>query len=367
MVLSARRRSPRLGRHPTVLWVVPVSELGGVARHVLDVAAVGLPGWRLIVLCPEGELAYRLRGAGAAVVTGAFGPAAGFAASVRTLRRQIAAVQPDVVHAHLAYADVAAAVVSVWTGARLATTEHGIAAIDSLYHGTHRRARFARLAHHCRLRGTDVAIAVSEATKRAMVQKWRPRTEPVVIPNGVDAPAVRQNVTVHEPRSEGTRVLSLSRLSPEKRLPELLHAFAELRRLDPNARLIVAGEGPERAAAEAMAKALGLEGAVTFPGFVDSTEAMGNADVIVQLSAWENCSYTLLDAVAAGLGVVATPVGGNPEILPPDCLAPAADARAVATAILRQAGSDARPALPDGWPTREEMAARIVAAYGMLL
>ena len=116
-----------------------------------------------------------------------------------------------------------------------------------------------------------------------------------------------------------------------------------------------------------MAKALGIEGAVSFPGFVDSIEAMGSADVIVQLSAWENCSYTLLDAVASGLGVVATPVGGNPEILPPDCLAPAADARAVATAIVRQAGKGARPALPDGWPTREEMAARIVAAYGTLL
>jgi glycosyltransferase involved in cell wall biosynthesis len=347
--------------------VVPVSELGGVARHILDVAAVGLPGWRLIVLCPEGELAHHLRDAGAAVVTGPFGPAAGFAASVRTLRRHAAAVQPDVVHAHLAYADIVAAAARMWTGARLATTEHGIAALDSLYHATRWRARFARLVHHRRLRGTDVAIAVSKATKRAMVQKWRPRTDPMVIPNGVDVPAVRHKVAARRSGSEGICVLSLSRLSPEKRLPELLHAFAELHRAAPDARLIVAGEGPERAAAEAMAKALGLEGAVSFPGFADSTEAMGNADVIVQLSAWENCSYTLLDAVAAGLGVVATPVGGNPEILPRDCLAPAGDARAVAAAIVRQAENDARPGLPDGWPTREDMAARIAAAYGMLL
>lgn len=41
------------GGAPTALWVVPVADLGGVARHVLDVAAVGLPRTRLVVLCPQ--------------------------------------------------------------------------------------------------------------------------------------------------------------------------------------------------------------------------------------------------------------------------------------------------------------------------
>ena len=50
MVLTAR----------TALWVVPVSDLAGVARHVLDVAGAGLPGWRLTVLAPPGPLPDRL-------------------------------------------------------------------------------------------------------------------------------------------------------------------------------------------------------------------------------------------------------------------------------------------------------------------
>ena len=62
---------------PLTLWVVPVADLGGVARHVLDVARVGLPGLRLAVLYPEGPLAERLREQGAAVFTGAVGPDAG--------------------------------------------------------------------------------------------------------------------------------------------------------------------------------------------------------------------------------------------------------------------------------------------------
>ncbi|RUQ40634.1 glycosyltransferase family 1 protein, partial [Micrococcus sp. HSID17227] len=93
---------------PLTLWVVPVADLGGVARHVLDVARVGLPGLRLAVLCPEGPLAERLREQGAAVFTGDVGPDAGLAASVRTLRTAVRTLRPAAVHTHLAYADLAA-------------------------------------------------------------------------------------------------------------------------------------------------------------------------------------------------------------------------------------------------------------------
>ena len=78
------------GGAPTALWVVPVADLGGVARHVLDVAAVGLPRTRLVVLCPPGPLAERLRRAGAAVLVEDLGPEHGLAASVAALRHAVA-------------------------------------------------------------------------------------------------------------------------------------------------------------------------------------------------------------------------------------------------------------------------------------
>ena len=59
---------------PTALWVVPVSNLAGVARHVLDVARVGVPGWRLVFLTPPGDLPDALRDLGAAVLVEPFGP-----------------------------------------------------------------------------------------------------------------------------------------------------------------------------------------------------------------------------------------------------------------------------------------------------
>ena len=357
------------GSTGTALWVVPVSNLAGVARHVLDVARVGIPGWRLVVLCPEGPLADELAAAGTAVVTGEFGPDAGFRASCRTLRRTVRSLRPHVVHSHLSYADVvAAAVLAGDRRTRLVTTEHGIAADDLVYHGTQLKARLKAALHTARLRRADAVIAVSEATRTVMLSKWHPRQPVMVIPNGVDrlepldAPKAGEELS-----GTGIRVLSLSRLSAEKRIPELMRAFTRLRATEPQATLTIAGEGPLKEELQALARQLGVEDAVTFPGFVDPVPAMASADVLVQLSVWENCSYTLLDAVNAGLGLVATPVGGNPEILPERCLVEAEDEAKVAVAIHEQASRENRPVLPSNWPDTAAMTARIRNSYQQLV
>jgi glycogen(starch) synthase len=340
---------------PAALWVVPVSDLAGVARHVLDVARAGLPGWRLAFLTPPGPLPDRLRELGAEVHEGPFGPDHGLRASVTTLRRVVRRVRPAVVHSHLAYADIVAALAV--RGPRLVTTEHGIARDDVVYHRSGARTRAMAAVHMARLRRFDAAIAVSRATADAMVEKWHPRVPPIVIPNGVEPLAPRP------PRAPGLRVLSLARLAPEKRLPALLDAFAVLRSDHPEARLTLAGTGPEEPALRAQVARLGLGDAVSLPGFVDPEPAMAEHDVLAMLSVWENCSYALLDAASRGMGVVASDVGGNPEMLPPASLADADDPTAVAAALARQ-GLDlaARPGLRD-WPTVEDMCARIAATY----
>ncbi|GAA5108115.1 glycosyltransferase family 4 protein [Alloalcanivorax gelatiniphagus] len=341
---------------PTALWVVPVSDLAGVARHVLDVARSGIPGWRLVVLTPPGALPERLRALDAHVVEGAFGPAHGLRASVATLRDVVRRERPDVVHSHLSYADI---VVALAAGRRphLVTTEHGIARDDLVYHRSHARSRFMSRVHRTRLRRFDAVIAVSDATRAAMREKWRPRREVVVVHNGVDTPASPA------PREPGLRILSLARLSPEKRLPALVDGFAELRRSHPEATLTLAGTGAEEDALRAQVERLGLDGSVTMPGFLDPNRAMAEHDVLAMLSVWENCSYALLDAAARGMGVVASDVGGNPEMLPRRSLVRADDTHAVAAALAAQ-GLDlvARPGLPE-WPTVGDMCARIAETY----
>ena len=90
---------------------------------------------------------------------------------------------------------------------------------------------------------------------------------------------------------------------------------------------------------------------------------MAEHDVLAMLSVWENCSYALLDGLVHGIGVVAAPVGGNPEMLPDRCLVDPADDEATAAALVEQGRViDARPG-PAGWPTVADMAAAIGEVY----
>lgn len=343
---------------PIALWVVPVAELGGVARHVLDVTRQGIEGFRLVVLCPPGPIAKRLQAQGSAVIADSFGPGQGVAASVGTLRHAVRTLRPAIVHSHLAYADLVLAATPLPAGIRRVSTEHGIAAPDGVYHGGGMAAHTMAALHTARVRRFDRLIAVSHATRQVMIDKWRVGGEITVIPNGVDRPAV----VAATAGDHGPRVLSLSRLSPEKRIDQLIKAFALLRSGRPDASLTIAGEGPQSAQLRAQVTSAGMADAVRFVGFVDPAVAMGEADVVAQLSVWENCSYTLLDAAAYGLGIVASDVGGNPEIVRPESLVDADDLVAVAAALA--GATDLRPDPPR--LTVADMCRRIGAVYGGL-
>ncbi|REJ08050.1 glycosyltransferase [Microbacterium bovistercoris] len=323
-----------MSKRSHALWLVPVAELGGVARHVLDVTRVGIPGWWVTVLCPEGALADKLREQGSAVLTGPFGPSAGALESRRTLTRAVRALRPDIVHSHLAYADI----INAWSRqpkeTRRFTTEHGIAGDDGLYHRSSVQAKVMALVHRLRFLRFDGVIAVSQATRDAMIAKWRVRQPITVIRNGVDLPL---GVTPRTPESTaGMRILSLSRLAPEKRIDKLIAAFSAIRAEYPEAILTIAGEGPLRSELVDLARAGGVLDHVRFPGFVDAEAAMADADVVVQLSVWENCSYTLMDAAMRGLRIVASDVGGNREIVSSNALVPfEASADFIAAAVIR--------------------------------
>lgn len=342
---------------PVALWVVPVSGIGGVARHVLDVAEAGLPGFELVVLSPDGPLVAELRKRGTRVAVGRFGPDVGALTSIRTLRMVARRLRPAVVHSHLAYADVIVAATPLPPGTRRVTTEHGIAGDDAVYHGTAAKSKIMATVHGLRLRKFDTVIAVSEATKRAMIEKWSPSQEIHVILNGVNPVP---EMPASSERGASLRILALARLSPEKRIPQLLNAFKLVLEQRPDAHLTVAGVGELEGQLRALASELGIEGSVSFPGFVDAEAAMAEADVLAQLSVWENCSYSLLDAANRGMRVVASRVGGNPEIVAPRGLVDADSVESVAAALLDELAVTHL----DSWPSVPSMTEDIVRLYG---
>ncbi|MGD8215851.1 glycosyltransferase family 4 protein [Aestuariimicrobium sp. Y1814] len=353
-----RRSAPD---QPVALWVVPVSNLAGVARHVIDVARVGLPGWSLVVAAPEGPLLDEVRAHGVEVVPVGIGPGVRLDRAVRAFRGLVRRVRPQVVHTHLARADLLAAMATPGLPVRLVSTEHHIPPDRFMFHPTLARAKAKETVHHHRLKRFDRLIAVSASTRRDMLTYWRPQQPVTVILNGVDRPVVAPV------RGAGLRFLSLARLSPEKNIELTLRAFARIRAAEPTATLTIGGTGESEAGLRHLADELGVAADVDFAGFINAEQAMADHDVVLQPSRSDNCSYTLLDAVAAGMGVAASPIGGNPEILPAHCIAELEDLDGFVRVALEQAQRpDRRPTLPDEVPTVAGMAARIVGEYAQV-
>ena len=134
-----------------------------------------------------------------------------------------------------------------------------------------------------------------------------------VIPNGVDLPRTLR--PAREPH-EGMRILTVSRLIERKGIDTLIEAIAALR--IEAVSLDIAGEGPWRARLEKLARDRGIGNRVHFHGFVKHdrlARLYSQADVFVLPSRAESCSMALLEAMGMGLPIIATRVGGTPELI----------------------------------------------------
>jgi glycosyltransferase involved in cell wall biosynthesis len=158
---------------------------------------------------------------------------------------------------------------------------------------------------------------------------------------------------------DGSTLVFAGRLGPQKALDTLLHALVDV----PDAALVVAGDGPERGPLEELVRTLELDGRVSFLGAVPRERVLrlfGAADASVLSSAWENFPHTVVEALAVGCPVIATSVGGVPEVVRDGengLLVAPGDPRALADAIARLLSDEA---------LRERLAAAApgsVAAY----
>lgn len=135
------------------------------------------------------------------------------------------------------------------------------------------------------------------------------------------------------------RIVSVGNLRREKGHSTLLRAFLSIAGEIPNARLVLVGDGPERATLERQAQAFGLKDRVDFEGAVnDVWPYLAEADVFVLPSRSEALGIAVLEAMAAGAPVVASAVGGVPELIEDGVsgtLVPAEDEEALALSLRR--------------------------------
>jgi glycogen(starch) synthase len=168
---------------------------------------------------------------------------------------------------------------------------------------------------HRALSSAECIVACAEAVlgqARALVPEIAPRAS--VIRNAVDVPATTPAPLPFAP----PRVLCLARLVPAKGQDIALTAFAGLRRRFPALRLVLAGDGATRPALERQARVLGIADAVDFLGWVDPAEVpalLNAATVVVLPSRREGLPLAAVEAALMARPVVATRVGGLPEVV----------------------------------------------------
>lgn len=165
---------------------------------------------------------------------------------------------------------------------------------------------------------------------------WQPADRILRIANGI--PLARYDRTAE---TRAPVVGTLAGLRPVKNLPRLVRAFA---RSGSAGRLVIAGEGPERAAILAEAERLGIAGQVDLPGFLDPAEAVRRFDIFALSSDSEQQPISLIEAMAAGLPAVASDVGDIRNMVAPANLRfirPVGDEEGLADAIAQLAGDAA--------------------------
>lgn len=168
--------------------------------------------------------------------------------------------------------------------------------------------RLWRLAHHL--------FSNSQVLKTRLVNRYGiPEHRITVIPNGVDTDFFRPPAV---PPAAPAVVLAVGRMVPEKDHDTLVQAFGLLAEDHPQAELWLVGEGPRRAAVQDLARRCLAPGRVRFlPGQADLRPLLHRASLLVLSSVAEAFPNVVLEAMAAGLPVVATRVGGVPEMVIP--------------------------------------------------
>lgn len=183
------------------------------------------------------------------------------------------------------------------------------------YRGGGAEAFFSRAPRHVQraLAGAALRVTPSAFLERVFA---RFGMSVAVIPNIVD-------LSRFSPRparafADAPHVIVTRNLEPIYDIGTALRAFGQIRRAFPNARLTVAGTGPERAAMVTLAAQLGLADAVSFPGRIDNAEIAAlyrSADCMLNPSTVDNMPISILEALASGVPVVSTDAGGIPDLV----------------------------------------------------
>lgn len=305
-----------------VLHVIGGGEFGGAERHILNLATAMDPDMVEVSVCclfaePFVQVA---REAGIKAHSVPMRHKLDFSI-VTKIRDLIAGEGIDLVHTHGVRANLVGRV-----AARMAGVETVVTTVHSLL-GQDYPDLFSRLVNMFIERAsrslTSHFIAVSGGLQEALIKQGISEDKITVIYNGLNPDLFKSTeATIGKWRQKaGFRqdkllVAIVGRLHPVKGHGYFLKSAAEILKTRTDVHFLVVGSGPEREKLEEYTEKLGILDHVTFTGFVsDVAELMPDLNLLIVPSLWEGFGLTALEAMALGVPVVATSVGGLPEIV----------------------------------------------------
>jgi glycosyltransferase involved in cell wall biosynthesis len=220
--------------------------------------------------------------------------------SAAGLLRLARSLRPDVMHAHMMSSAVLGFAVAKVVGSPLITTMHN--SFDK---------------HSALMRLGKVVVAVSEAERRLLLSRGYPAHKVVTVVNGADG-SPRESLQADDGIGPISRpcVVTLSGLHKRKAVGDVIAAFAEVLPEFPDWHLNVIGWGPDRQRLEEVAAALGVQRSVHFLGStITPRPLLLTADIFASASLADPCPLAVAEARAAGCAIVASAVGGVPEVL----------------------------------------------------
>lgn len=230
-----------------------------------------------------------------------------------SILRLIRMEKPDILHAHLTYAYIIGSLVAFFAGIPIVATLHSTGFAPNLGVRTAWAEKFA-LRHL-----THQVIACGPAVAQHYKQTVKKDDSVLIIPNAVDIKQVGMSPQECEKMrrqiaGEVNRfvIISVGRLVPSKGYDDLLDAFSILRLSTPNAFLAIAGSGNYKSAMEQKIKDLKLSSSVNLLDWrTDIPLLLAVSDMFVLASHWEGLPIAVLEAMSAGLPVLATDVSDN--------------------------------------------------------
>ncbi len=221
----------------------------------------------------------------------------------------------DIIHTHNYKSDIAGFLASLFNKAKWVATNH-------VWHGLDRKLRAYERIDAFTLRFASQVMAVSDEIKEDLTSKGIPAAKISVIDNGIDIAAfdsltpstiVKKDLGI----AEGDAVVAIvGRLSPEKGHKTFLKAAKNVLRQKENIKFLIVGDGPINDDLRDETTRLQLNGCIIFAGVRKDMSAIYSiTDVMVNASSIEGLPMTVLEAMAAKVALIVTPVGAVPKVI----------------------------------------------------